>query len=42
MSKYCMIETAFDNKEELEQVIEELLNNKLVLYLNWKVVTMNI
>ena len=30
MNKYCMIETAFDNKEELEQVVNELLNNKLI------------
>ena len=28
--KYCMIETAFDNKEEAEKVIKELLENKLV------------
>lgn len=28
--KYCMIETAFDNKEETERVIKELLENKLV------------
>jgi len=28
--KYCMIETAFDNKEELEKVVKELLKNKLV------------
>ena len=28
--KYCMIETAFDNKEEAERVIKELLENKLV------------
>ena len=27
---YCMIETAFDNREELNKVVEELLNNKLV------------
>lgn len=30
MNKYCMIETAFDDKEEMEQVVNELLNNKLV------------
>jgi len=30
MSKYCMIETAFDDKTELNQVVNELLNNKLV------------
>ena len=29
--KYCMIETAFDNKEEAEKVIRELLENKLVV-----------
>lgn len=28
--KYCMIETAFDNKEELNKTIKELLENKLV------------
>jgi len=28
--KYCMIETAFDNKEQLNRVIKELLENKLV------------
>lgn len=27
---YCMIETAFDNKEELEKVVNDLLDNKLV------------
>lgn len=27
--KYCMIETAFDNKEELDMVVKELLNKKL-------------
>ena len=27
---YCMIEVAFDNKNELDSVIEELLKNKLV------------
>ena len=30
MSKYCKIETAFDNKEELEKVVDELLNKKLI------------
>jgi len=30
MSEYCMIETAFDDKKELEQVVDELLNSKLV------------
>lgn len=30
MSNYCMIETAFDNKEELEKVTTKLLENKLV------------
>lgn len=28
--KYCMIETAFDNKEELDKVVTKLLKNKLV------------
>lgn len=28
--KYCMIETAFANKEELDKVVSELLENKLV------------
>lgn len=28
--KYCMIETAFGNKEELDKVVSELLENKLV------------
>lgn len=28
--KYCMIETALDNKEELDQIIEQLLNKRLV------------
>lgn len=28
--KYCMIETAFDNKEKLEEIVSELLKNKLV------------
>lgn len=28
--RYCMIETAFDNKEELDQVVKELLKKKLV------------
>lgn len=28
--EYCMIEVAFDNKNELDSVIEELLKNKLV------------
>lgn len=28
--KYCMIETAFDNKEELTKVVKALLKNKLV------------
>ncbi len=27
---YCMIETAFDNKEELEKTISKLLDDKLV------------
>lgn len=27
---YCMIETAFDNKDELSKVVEQLLKNKLV------------
>ena len=31
MSKYCMIETAFGDKREAEQVMTELLNNKLVV-----------
>jgi len=31
MNSYCMIETAFGNKNELEQVVNELLNNKLVV-----------
>ena len=30
MSNYCMIETAFDDKDELEKVVDELLNKKLV------------
>lgn len=30
MTNYCMIETAFDNKEELDKVCEKLLNEKLV------------
>lgn len=28
--KYCIIETAFYNKEKAEKVIKELLENKLV------------
>lgn len=28
--KYCMIETAFDNEEELNNVVEKLLSEKLV------------
>lgn len=28
--KYCMIETAFDDKHELEIVVAKLLDNKLV------------
>lgn len=28
--EYCMIETAFDNKNELDKVVEQLLKNKLV------------
>lgn len=28
--KYCMIETAFDNKEEVEKTIKTLLEKKLV------------
>ena len=27
---YCMIETAFDNKEELNRVVDKLLEEKLV------------
>lgn len=30
MTKYCMIETAFDNKKEVEQIMTGLLDNKLV------------
>lgn len=30
MKDFCMIETAFDNKEELEKVVDVLLDNKLV------------
>ena len=30
MNKYCMIETTFDDKKEADQVINELLNNKLI------------
>lgn len=30
MSEYCMIETAFDDKKELQQVVDDLLNSKLV------------
>lgn len=30
MNNYCMIESAFDNKEELNKVINELLDKKLV------------
>lgn len=30
MSNYCMIETAFDNKAELEKAVNELLDRKLV------------
>ena len=30
MSKYCMIETAFNKKEELEEAIKILLKEKLV------------
>lgn len=30
MSDYCMIESAFDNKEELNNVVNELLEKKLV------------
>jgi len=30
MSNYCMIETAFDDKKELDQVVDELLNSRLV------------
>lgn len=29
-NKYCMIESAFDNKEELDKTIKELLDKKLV------------
>ncbi|MBE6147670.1 MAG: divalent-cation tolerance protein CutA [Firmicutes bacterium] len=28
--KYCMIETAFDNQEELQKTIDKLLEDKLV------------
>ena len=28
--KYCMIETAFDNQEELNKVVDEILKNKIV------------
>ena len=28
--KYCMIETAFNNKDELDQVVSKLLEEKLV------------
>lgn len=28
--KYCMIETAFDNKEEVEKTIKTLLEKKLI------------
>ena len=30
MSKYCMIETAYNKKEELEEAIKILLKEKLV------------
>ena len=30
MKDYCMIETAFDNKEELNKMVNILLDNKLV------------
>ena len=30
MNDYCMIESAFDNKEELNNVITQLLDKKLV------------
>ena len=30
MNDYCMIESAFDNKEELNSVINQLLDKKLV------------
>lgn len=30
MNDYCMIETAFDNKEEVEKVVNGLLDKKLV------------
>ena len=30
MNDYCMIETAFDNKDELNKVVNELLNMELV------------
>lgn len=29
-NKYCVIETAFDNKKELDEVVELLLENELV------------
>ena len=29
-NKYCMIEIAFDSKEEVSKVVDVLLNNKLV------------
>ena len=31
MNDYCMIESAFDNKEELNNIINELLDKKLVV-----------
>lgn len=30
MNNYCMIETAFDNKDELNKVVNELLDMKLI------------
>ena len=30
MSNYCMIEIAFDNKDEVRDVVDKLLQNKLV------------
>ena len=30
MSKYCMIETAFNNKEEINETINVLLSKRLV------------
>lgn len=30
MNDFCMIESAFDNKEELNKTVDKLLNDKLV------------